>query len=146
MRSLVVALVIFVLGASAMALTLSKTVTYAGATIQAGDHVLPSPAGVSIPARPSFATVTMSRNNWPLAGATISLEETYDQGQTWQTCAGPQPIAHAEIDPKTGVIAPASISCGRNPDRGVNPDSGRLRVVNPGGAFVSDIEVKYYTD
>lgn len=145
MRPRLVAAVILLVGGTAMALTLGKTVSYPGANVPAGDNVLPNAAGVTIPARASFATVTMSRTNWPLAGATISLEETYDQGQTWRTCAGPQPIAHAEIDPKTGVIAPASISCGRNPDRGVNPDHGRLRVVSP-SAFVSDIKVDYYTD
>lgn len=97
MRKLIVALVVLssLVGASAMALTLAKTRSWAAQTIPNGNNVLPA-NGLNMPAKP--------------------------------------------------VIAPAKIGCGWNADRFAGPDLGRLRVVNPSGAFTSDIVLNFYTD
>ncbi len=129
----------------AMALTLSRTRTFPGQQLPNGDNPLPA-AGINLPNRASFAEVSLSRDNWPAAGVDVSIELTFDAGQSWVLCARPTHIDHANIDPKTGVIAPGKIGCGWNPDRFNRPDAGRLRIVNPDLSFISDIEVDYYTD
>jgi len=113
----------------------ATTRTFQNVPIGAGTYYTPD---IAVPKGSTFADVIMSRDSWPLAGATIAIEFTYN-GSTWTTVAGPTFVAAAGVNPKTGQIDPAGIGFGwqRNPQ----PLRARIRADAP-SFFTTDITVK----
>jgi len=125
-----------------VALLLAPVIAYAATTrtfqnvlIGTGTYFTPD---VNVPKGSVYADVYLTRTNWPAQGVTLSIEFTYD-GVSYVTVAGPYGIPQGGINPKTGTVDPASFGFGwvRNPQ----PKGARIKAINPGGNFRTDITV-----
>ena len=99
-----------------------------------------SPA-VAIPADVGFLNVEITRDNWPVGGATVELRFSFDGGSTYVTKAGPTFIDQFVPTPKQTTPTPAPIGWGWNPDIFGQPTHARGRISNVATGFNATISL-----
>lgn len=113
--------------------------TYSAVTIPAGTTQSPAAA---LPADAHSVRVTITRDNWPPAGADVELRFSYDGGATFVTKAGPTHIDPFVATPKQTTPTPANIGWSWNPDVLGQPTHVRGRISNVAASFIADITLE----
>lgn len=113
--------------------------TFTGITIPAGTTQSPAAA---IPADIQAVRVTVTRDNWPIAGADIELRFSFDGGNTYVTKAGPTHIDPFVATPKQTTPTPAIIGWIWNPDVFGQPSHVRGRISGVAASFTADITLE----
>lgn len=109
--------------------------TFLGVQIVAGTRTSPAAA---IAADMSEVDVSLSRENWPAAGCTLSLQFSFDGGNSWVTKVGPTQIGPFVATPKQASSTPARIGWTWNHDVFGQPTHARGQIATP-QTFTTDI-------
>ncbi len=95
--------------------------------------------GAAVPSQYRRAELIMSRENWPVAGVTITLWLSYDNQQSW-VVANRALIMSGTTSAKDPVLRPASIGMGWSSPL---PTHAKAGAVSPSG-FTSTVSIEAF--